>query len=371
MMPMKVQAAPRAGVIDALAAGLRLTGRRPGLMVIPASIDALLWVLPRLSVETLLLRLLVAWEALVTAVYAPAQLAAMGEMLGLVRDTVAHMGQQVNVAMTLTGGWLAPTSALASAQANRWLLVSDGVLAPMGLALQLPGAQPLRSAAGAIEINSIGGVILVLASLWLVAQLLATLYLRWAALSLDGITLEHAEDSNRAAAPPIHIARTPLRRLFIRLLGLSLLLGVGVLFLRLPVAAVIALAGLSGGAGMALLFVLSGGITLWLTLSFLVSMFFASDAMVVDGEGFLAGIWRSLILTRGSGLRTMGFVVLINLLMLGARAVWGLIGQAPLGGIVAILGNAYLVSGMVLASMIYYDGLRREWQAAVAGKADK
>ncbi len=367
---MKAQTPPHVGVIDALAAGLRLAGRRPWLMLIPVAVDTLLWMMPRLSIEVLLQRLLIAWEALLTAVYSPAQLAAMGELLSLARDAAAQLGEQTNIALTLTAGWLAPTSALAPAQVNRWLLISDGVLAPLGLALQLPGVQALRGADAAIAISSHISFLLVVVGLWLIAQLLAAFYLRWAALSLNGATLEQ-EDRSTRSMPPIHIAQTPFGRLFLRLLGLNLLLGAALLFLRLPLATVIALMGVSGGSGTAFLFVLSGGVTLWLTMSLLVALFFASDAIMVDGQGLLMGIWRSLILTRGSGLRTLAFIVLVNLLMLGARAVWGLIGQAPLGAAIAILGNAYLVTGMVLAAIVYYDGLRREWQAAVADKAGK
>jgi hypothetical protein len=165
--------------------------------------------------------------------------------------------------------------------------------------------------------------------------------------------------------------RVPLRRLFIRLLGLGLLLGTGLLLLRLPLAAVTALTMMTNSTASALAFVISGGMTLWLTMSFLISMFFASDALALDGKGLWASIWHSFLLTRHSGLRTLGFVILVNLLALGARAVWGLIGQAPLGAAVAILGNAYLATGIILASIIYYDGLRREWQASVAVKVEK
>lgn len=368
---MKVQTAPRLGIIDALASGLRLAAQRPWLMIIPIAIDTALWLMPRLSVEALLMRLLVAWEALLQAAYTPTQQAAMADLLGLVRDAATQIGQQADIAMSLTRGWLALPSALATVQTSRLLLVSDGVLAPLGLGFQFSGAQPFSATSGAIGIEGIGGVLLVGAGFWLAAQVLATFYLRWAATSLDGTTIEHDRKDSPKASITINITRVPLLRLFTRLLGLSLLLGAVLLFLRVPLATVTSLTMMSGSSGTGFLFILSGGLTLWLTMSFLVSMFFASDAMLLEGAGLLPGIWRSLILARASGLRTLGFVALVNLLMLGARAMWGLIGKTPLGIGVAIVGNAYLASGMVLASMICYDGLRREWQAAVADKAGK
>jgi len=61
----------------------------------------------------------------------------------------------------------------------------------------------------------------------------------------------------------------------------------------------------------------------------------------------------------------------INLLMLGFRAVWGLIGSTPFGAIVAIMGNAYLATAMLLAVFAYYENLRSRWQAHAAEAANQ
>ncbi len=335
-------------------------------MIIPITVDVVLWLAPRLSVNQLIQRLLVAWEALIQAVYTPSQLAALGDALDVFRELATQLGQQLNVLMGLTAGWLSPVSALARVQANRLLLVSDSVLAPMGLGLQLPGSTPQAQAFGPIEINNLAALIGTGVALWVIAQMVTTVYLRWAAISLDGVSLGPLEGNKQGERPAIRIAQVPFLTLFLRFAGLSLLLSVLVALLRVPLATATAIALMTGSTGATFLFALSGGLTLWLTLSLLVSMFFASEAMLLDGQGFLAGIWRSLNLVRFSRLRTLGFVLLVNLLMLGARAVWGLIGGSPLGVVAAILGNAYLVTGMVLATMIYYDGLRRMAQALIA-----
>lgn len=363
---MQEQTARYPGIIDALAAGLNLAGRRLWLMIIPITVDVVLWLAPRLSVNQLIQRLLVAWEALLQAVYTPSQLAALGDALETFREVALQAGQHLNLMMGLTAGWLAPASALARVQANRLLLVSDGVLAPMGLGLQLPGSTPQAQAFRPIELSSLVGMVAAGVALWLIAQAVSTFYLRWAAISLDGTVVGAGEGGKHAKRTPITIAWVPFLPLFVRFAGLSLLLSILVALLRVPLATATAIALMTGSTGATFLFALSGGLTLWLTFSLLVSVFFASEAMLLDGQGFLAGIWRSMILVRFSGLRTLGFVFLVNLLMLGARAVWGLIGGSPLGIAAAILGNAYLVTGMVLATMIYYDGLRRTVQARVA-----
>jgi hypothetical protein len=90
--------------------------------------------------------------------------------------------------------------------------------------------------------------------------------------------------------------------------------------------------------------------------------------MVLDGRPLLQGLWQSLVLVRRNGWRVMGFVIVVNRVMLGFRGVWGLIGQTTLGVLVAIVGNAFLATGMLLAGFVYYQGLKREWQAAKEGK---
>jgi hypothetical protein len=114
-----------------------------------------------------------------------------------------------------------------------------------------------------------------------------------------------------------------------------------------------------------LLFAAVGGITLWALLWFLTSLFFVSEAILLPPGN--QPLWRStlqsLAVIRGQGLRTLGLILTINLLMVGFRAVWGLLGQTPGGAVVAIVANAYLATSMLLAIFAYYEELNRLWQA--------
>ncbi len=123
----------------------------------------------------------------------------------------------------------------------------------------------------------------------------------------------------------------------------------------------------SGNAAAGMMFAMIGGLTLWALMWLLTSAFFVSEAMIVDGQPFLASLWDSFRLTRLNSLRTFGLVALINVILLGFRAVWGLVGQTPAGAIVAIFGNAYLVTAMLLAVYVYYAELRQR----EAGKVKK
>jgi hypothetical protein len=383
---MKADTAPRVGVIDALGSGLTIAARKPLLLAIPALIDLSLWLTPQITLTTLLQQARTVWEAFFNAFYTAAQRATMADMLEVVRAGFDELGRTTDLSSALTTGWLAPPSALAAVQATRYKLISDGVLAPVGFGLNLPQIVPPPWQSGVIEISSVLLALLVIIGLWLIGQVLATVYLREAGKALlagdaaerarrllrprivpsqvddsAGANGEPRPEQNGAAQPASGVAA--FRPTLVRFIGLSLFLGIIVYLMRLPLALATALAVFSGSSLAAALFVLSGGVTLWFMLWFLSSVFFASEAILFDGQGLWQGLWRGLMLTRASGWRAFGMIVIINLLALGARVVAGMIGGSPVGALLAIIANAYLVTGLVLAVFIFYGGLRREWQA--------
>lgn len=343
-------------MIDALTAGLNQAARRPFLFILPAILDIALWLAPRLSVEQFLARALTAWEAIFRAVYTPTQMAAMGDMLTLARELVGEVGTELNLAAVAVGGWLAPPSALTAPQASRLVLISDGVLAPLGFSLRLPNVAPFDAGA-VVEINSGWAVAAIVVGLWLAGQALTAVYLRWIAASH---LAEVQAVAPKAAEPPAMPVLPALWPLTIRFVALSLVLGAFVLALRLPLAVVASLAMVTGGAGGGFLFALSGGLTLWLTLWFLLSFFFVGEVLLLDGQSLWRSLWRGLILVRRNSFRVLGFVTLANVVLLGFRAIWGFVGQTPVGALGAIVGNAYLATGMVLAAFSYYRTLRQQ-----------
>lgn len=372
---MRSETSPSIGVIDALTSGLNHAARRPWLLIIPVLVDTALWLAPRLSIGLLLKRLLAAWEALLPLAYTPTQIASLKEMLDLARTAIGQVGEQISLASLLTAAWLAPPSALAAPQATRLTLISDGVLAQVGLGLNLARVAAPSWRPPAIEISSIAVALLVAVILWLAGHLVVALYLRLSALALPepfGVAAHAGSSPSPGAQTKSQAHASPgLLRLTFRIAVLSLLLGIVVLLLRLPLALVTSLTVLTGSAGAGALFVLSGGITLWLMLSFLCALFFAGDAMVLGGQPLWPSIWQSMVLVRSSGIKTLGLAALVNLLMLGSRAIWGLIGGTPLGALAAVLGNAYLATSMLLAVFIYYGNLRRQWQLKAQGRAAK
>jgi hypothetical protein len=154
--------------------------------------------------------------------------------------------------------------------------------------------------------------------------------------------------------------------LFGNLVVLSLILGVAMLFLRIPLAVLLTVIYLTGSSGGALLFAVIGGITLWMVLWFLSSLYFASDAIVLDHQSVLRSMMLSARIARLQSFPIIGMAILVNLLMVGFRAVWGLIGQNADGAVVAMAGNAFLGTAMILGIFAYYQDRRRIHEALVA-----
>jgi hypothetical protein len=353
----------RIGIVDALTIGLRQTVRQPWLLLIPVVVDLSIWLAPPLLINNLIQRFLFLWEALVRATYpqGSGQLAATQEMLKAVQDVVTQAGAQINLTEMITGSWLSAPSALATAQSTRQTFISEMILAPVGLTLKLPHIAAAPWQAAPIEVTTFWAALLIGLALWLVGQLLVVLYIYWATIGWP----QSGENKAAAGGRAHPMGVRDFLKLLAQLMLFSVLLGVAVFTLRLPLGAALTLVMLSGGAVSALLFAAVGGITLWALLWFLTSLFFVSEAILLPPGN--QPLWRStlqsLAVIRGQGLRTLGLILTINLLMVGFRAVWGLLGQTPGGAVVAIVANAYLATSMLLAIFAYYEELNRLWQA--------
>ena len=409
---MKSNVASKLSVIDALAAGLTTVARRPWLIIVPVAIDLVLWLAPRFSINSLALKFFAVWEALARGSYTSAQMASMGDMIDAMRSVLTAFGAEANLIDAITGNWLGPSSALLAVQSTRQTFVSDTLLAPLGLSLNLPRVAAAPWQGAPIEINSFWAAVLIFLGFWLIGQLLVALYFIQCSRPLEASLALRAQMQPRMAGdeapsagvmavtadPPDEAAGEPpaaesdsapaaadatvraapdagtkrwngalgLLGLAVRLTAFSVLLGVVLLLLRLPLEAALLMTVFSGGVGAGILFALVGGITLWAALWVLTSVYFSSEGIVLEGRPVWRSILQSLLMIRGQLLTTFGLVLAINVVLLGFRAVWGLIGQTPLGGAVAILGNGFLTTSMLLAIFVYFGEVRRRWQAQEA-----
>jgi hypothetical protein len=348
------------GVVDALTSGLIDAARRPWLIVIPFVLDLFIWLAPPLSVKTITDRLMIIWEALVRGSYSADQLAGMSDMITSVREMAAQVGSEVNLFHYLTGSWPGVPSALVAPQNARLTFISDMIFAPVGLGLQLKRVAPAPWQAQPLEISSVWVALLLASGLWLIGQVAVTLFLRLAAIRPRRANPEEPEPPDRWSGVG------GLLRLFGNVVALSLVLGAAMLCLKIPLSVLLSLTLMTGSGASAILFALIGGITLWMILWLLTSLYYAIEAIVLDGKPVIRSVLQSIQMVRLQSLPTIGLAVTINLLMLGFRAVWGIIGQNPVGALLAIAGNAYLGVGLILGIFVYYQDRRRQFDALAA-----
>lgn len=368
---MKSEAISRTGIIDGLSTGLIEAARRPWLWIVPIVVDLVLWLAPRLSIAPLAPTLVDDWQGFFQMFYAPEQMRAAAEGVDQFKTIIVETAKSVNLGSALTAGWVTPPSTLAQIQPTRYLMISDALLGPLNVRLvtRTLVASPWQT--GSIEVNSWAAAIAIVAILWLTSQVLAALFFRMAAVAL--------QDRPAAGKPGPGAAHQPKNarlagitdgwmQLSARFAALSLFVLVGAMMLWLPLVLVAMLAAFSGSMVAGFFLVLGGGITLWLMMWFLSSLFFVGDALAFDRLPLWASLMQSLILVRGSGFRVLALATLVNLLMLGARAVWGILGGNPLGAMFAIVLNGYFVTAMTIGIFAYYQDLRRQRQAAQLGR---
>jgi hypothetical protein len=370
---MKSEAIPRTGIPDALSTGLAEAARRPWLWLLPIIVDLGLWLAPRLSVGRLTEQVMTDWKKLLAMVYTPEQMKGALEGINLVYDLMVEVGKSVNVGAAITSGWLAPTSALAPAQATRYLMISDAVLAPINMGVPIKPVGPAPWQGPAFELGSVWGVMAVVALLWVVAHLIAALYFRQVSVSLrnSGIGAAPVDGSlpvsrqSNGRGESIFRGWLPLAACFA---AISLFASIAAFLLRLPLVLVTTLAVFSGSAAAQLLFVIGGGITLWLTMWFLSSLYFVGDALAFSRQTLWPSLMQSLMLARANSFRVLILAVVVNVLLLGARAIWGFMGSNPAGAILAIILNGYLITAMTIGIYVYYKDLRRHMQFGETGR---
>lgn len=94
---------------------------------------------------------------------------------------------------------------------------------------------------------------------------------------------------------------------------------------------------------------------------------FAPEAIVVSGIGPRQALHASFNIVRRNFWGTLGFLAISYVIAAGSGVIWmSLASSSTAGVIVAIVGSAYLGSGLLAARMAFYRERLRRWQGAVA-----
>jgi hypothetical protein len=99
-----------------------------------------------------------------------------------------------------------------------------------------------------------------------------------------------------------------------------------------------------------------------------VIFYFTSRAIILDDMGIVRSIWNALNVIHRNFLPAVGFILLVSVLQTGLLYIWRLLAVSPAGTLVGILGNAYVSTGLIMASFIFYRDRYGAWQKTRAEK---
>ena len=325
-------------LIDTFSEGYAAINRRPWLVLVPILLNLYLWFGAHLSFGPLIADLHVAMRRLEGGTAEESELRAQytDQLLALGQVDMRQQIAVLNFIPTLT------TNVVASVDSGDG---SQGF--PMIQSVpQLIDTQRTDT----IQVSSVPGA------------LLAFLLLNMLVLPLSAAFLTQVAAAVRSdrAAPATWLRRAWRATLAILgyvgvLVGVALALGLPFLFLT------VLLIYFSPTLGLLMFSLL---LIIWFWIKIYVG--FAPEAIVVSGVGPLRALHASFNIVRRNLWSTLGFLALSYIIAVGTGLLWmSLASSSTIGVIVAIVGSAYLGSGLLAARMAFYRERLRRWQNAI------
>lgn len=300
------------GVIDTLSLGYATINRRPWLLAVPILLDLFLWLGPRLSPAPVIQRVL-------------ERAAIPGGLSDEILQSYAELQQ---------------STVRAAEGFNLLSLLASNF---PGLPSVMAGREGMSAVVHVANGSLVVGLVILLG---LVGSWLGSLYYTAVGRLVTGGALRPADMLGDTT------------RNWLRMVGLALAVITLALALGVPLA-LLAVAMLAVAPG-ALGFLAS---LAWVTLIWVeFYLFFAVDAIVISRAGPLQAVRNSFNVVRYNLGSSLGLIALIWIIMLGMPVVWGALLDNPITTAVAILGGAYISTGVATASMLFY----RERFAALA-----
>lgn len=302
-------------IIDSLSAGYRFVTGRLHLLLLPIALDLVLWGTPRLSIGPLLDK--------VAEIYQNA-----AQMDGLTTD-LSSVAQQASELLVEWGQ-----------QSNLLNLIANGFLFHVPSVMAI--AEPLPNVA-IREISNPVAVVALFLLLALVGLFLGVVYFGLLADRLPIGAGARSRDWTEFLILSLHRWAKTVLLVIVVILGfiavlVPVTLGATLIALLSPPIASLLMALMSGLAFVALFY-----------------LYFSTAGLVTDDLTIMNAISRSVQLVRNSFWSTFGFIILINLISLGFSLIWvALTSYVPAGTIVAIVGNAYIGTGLAMALIIFY-----------------
>jgi hypothetical protein len=305
------------GIIETLSGGFESVNRVLWIIAVPILTDLGLWLVPRLTAAPVFESLRRWYEQMLQAY--------SGVSGGGVDTNTLEQSRQIITTMATDAGHFNLLT----------LLVINIASVPSIL-------PPPRDGAPSLEIHTVGTLVGVLVATQVLGILLGCLYL--------GVIGQQIRDGK------VTFAKLGRRVWFywLSVIGFILLvLGVS-LIISIPIGLAIGLVQLiAPGLGIALWAAAStvGYIVAVLSMIYL---FFLVDAIVVSEVGPVRAAISSAQVVANNFWATVGFILLTYMISLGMQVIWKTLSGSPAGVVIAIVGNAYVASGLAAASLLYY-----------------
>ncbi len=315
------------GVIDTLSAGFDRVTKRLWLVLLPVLVDIGIWIGPKLSVGRLSQELLAA-------------LPSMGEF-----------GAQQQQSLELAKEWLRA----AGTETNLLYLLSMRIAGlPSLTATFVPPTRLLAVGQRVIEVHTWLALLGLVVGLTLASVLLGCFSLAWLA--------QEARDEEMDIPYVLQVTiRSWVRLAVLLILGLlagaTLLIGISLVYSILAVVSPQLAALLFSAMAIGLL---------WLSVYAGIVLFFTPRAMILDNEGIVHSLWSSVNVVHRNVGPVIVFVLLVNVIQAGLMYIWRLLAVNTIGTLAGILGNAYVSTGLVMASLVFYRDRFVAWQDARA-----
>jgi hypothetical protein len=287
------------GLVDTISAGYFALHRRPWAILIPAALSAYLW---------------------------------LGSPL-IFGDSSEAMSRQIGQAVTLFGG-----SPQAQQELVGQFLSSDVRLGLAWLNL-VPVLGPTMLADGrAITLGGPLQLLIVFVLINVLTLLCSSLFLTvlGGAVSGEPFQLKAIFSRSLEVASTIGLA-------ILTVLGVGLLLGLPFLAISVIVITMVPAAALPV-------------VLAWYIACFWAYVYagFAPEAILISRSGPLRALYNSVNIVRRNLIGTLGLLLLSFLIVSGLGVIWRQLATEPLGMGVAILGSAYVGSGLSAARLEFY-----------------
>lgn len=317
-MEVKKKSGP--GIVETLSAGFEQVNKIIWIMLLPIAMDFFLWKGPLLSVAPVIRKLLAFYGDVLPAQMDKAQVAAsvatetMQNFEAMRPQLEALAGQFNLLSLLVANVAVVPTVGLARQSDPTWVidLVQPAMIALLAIVFELIGV------------------------------LLGVLYL--------GLLAQQVRDGRIDARRLLD----RIWRNWLSVIGLvALMIGL-VLLIGVPGGIVLGLTFLiSAGFGSGLMAVFAAMLQIGLMLA-LVYFFFLTDAIVVSEVGPIRAALNSVKVVARNFWSAIGLIVLIFVITAGTQVIWNYLSDETWGIVAAIIGNAYIASGLAAASMMFY-----------------